>query len=95
MFDLVAGFCHSQILQALVALQIPSRLLTAPRDLAALSRETRVPLSIGGLHVEVVADRVDELDGGALVILDYKTGRARVADEIARVMATLSQARTG
>lgn len=30
MFDLVAGFCHSQILQALVAFRIPERLLDGP-----------------------------------------------------------------
>jgi probable DNA repair protein len=44
------------------------------------ARETRVPLSLGGLRVEVVADRVDEIDDGGLVILDYKTGKAKTAD---------------
>ena len=50
------------------------------RPFVVRSRETRVPLDVGGLHVEVVTDRVDEMEDGGLVILDYKTGRARVAD---------------
>jgi len=50
------------------------------RPFVVRSREGRIPLAIGGLRVEVVADRVDELEGGGMVIIDYKTGRASAAD---------------
>ncbi len=43
MFDLVAGFCHSQILQALVKLEIPQMLLARELSIADLARTTRVP----------------------------------------------------
>ncbi len=43
MFDLVAGFCHSQILQALVKLNIPEILLTQEMSLDALATQTAVP----------------------------------------------------
>jgi demethylspheroidene O-methyltransferase len=43
MFDLVAGFCHSQILQALVAFDIPSLLLETERDVATLAKRCSVP----------------------------------------------------
>ncbi|WP_373634971.1 methyltransferase [Yoonia sp. SS1-5] len=45
MFDLVAGFCHSQILQALVKLGIPDMLRTAQLDETALARAAAVPLA--------------------------------------------------
>lgn len=43
MFDLVAGFCHSQILQALIAFDIPGRLMAGPVSLAPLAHGARVP----------------------------------------------------
>lgn len=43
MFDLVAGFCHSQILQALVKLDVPEMLLQREMTLDALARACRVP----------------------------------------------------
>ncbi len=43
MFDLVAGFCHSQILMALVKLDIPNLLLDAPRTRDDLSHRCAVP----------------------------------------------------
>lgn len=43
-FDLVAGFCHSQILQALVAFDIPARLLDGDSDIATLARGASVPV---------------------------------------------------
>ena len=43
MFDLVAGFCHSQILQALVSLDIPQKLLAGPMSLAALAHMAQIP----------------------------------------------------
>lgn len=44
MFDLVAGFCHSQVLQAMVRLRILPLLLTHRMTAAALAQETQVPL---------------------------------------------------
>jgi len=69
---------EQQRLEALVL-----RWLTLERErrpFVVRARETRAALGIGGLRVEVVADRVDELEDGTLVIIDYKTGVARVAD---------------
>ncbi|MEJ6404601.1 methyltransferase [Yoonia sp. 2307UL14-13] len=43
MFDLVAGFCHSQILQALVKLEIFDALLKAEHPTPTLARIARVP----------------------------------------------------
>jgi demethylspheroidene O-methyltransferase len=43
MFDLVAGFCHSQILLALVRLDIPAQLLDAPAGTEALAARSRIP----------------------------------------------------
>lgn len=43
LFDLVAGFAHSQILMAFVQLNLPDHLRTQPRSLAALSARTGVP----------------------------------------------------
>ena len=36
--------------------------------------EEKKPIEVGGLHLEVKADRIDELPDGGRVILDYKTG---------------------
>lgn len=44
MFDLVAGFCHSQILQALVSFDIPATLLKADTTAEVLASRARVPL---------------------------------------------------
>ncbi|MEL6684472.1 MAG: methyltransferase [Pseudomonadota bacterium] len=43
MFDLVAGFCHSQILQAFVRLNMPQLLLERDMTAEALAVETDVP----------------------------------------------------
>ena len=43
LFDLLAGFCHSQVLMALVQLDIPKTLLDAPTTARALSARTGVP----------------------------------------------------
>ncbi len=43
MFDLVAGFCHSQVLAALVELRVCERLLDGPADVPALSAACDVP----------------------------------------------------
>lgn len=43
LFDLVAGFCHSQVLQALVAFDIPARLMEGPAHADVLARQVAVP----------------------------------------------------
>jgi demethylspheroidene O-methyltransferase len=43
LFDLVAGFCHSQVLLAFVELDLPGRLAHGPRDTAALALACAVP----------------------------------------------------
>ncbi len=43
MFDLVAGFCHSQVLLALVELGIPDRLMAGDEDVAKLALAARMP----------------------------------------------------
>ena len=43
LFDLLAGFCHSQVLMALVALDVPERLVAGAREPGALARACDVP----------------------------------------------------
>lgn len=43
MFDLLAGFCHSQVLSALVQLNIPHTLMDGPQDAAALAFKASMP----------------------------------------------------
>jgi demethylspheroidene O-methyltransferase len=43
LFDLLAGFCHSQVLMALVQFDIPRRLLDQPMTVAQLAHVCRVP----------------------------------------------------
>ena len=43
LFDLLAGFCHSQVLMALVQLDVPGMLLEAPVTVRALAARTGVP----------------------------------------------------
>ncbi|WP_299031925.1 methyltransferase [uncultured Sulfitobacter sp.] len=43
MFDLLAGFCHSQVLSALVQLEIPQQLMQGPLDADALAAQSNVP----------------------------------------------------
>lgn len=43
LFDLVAGFCNSQVLSALVSFDIPERLLDGPQDVTVLARVCDVP----------------------------------------------------
>lgn len=44
LFDLMAGFCHSQILMALAELRVPERLLSGPVAVELLARELSVPI---------------------------------------------------
>lgn len=43
LFDLLAGFCHSQVLMALVQLDVPARLMDGPISPRALAAATGVP----------------------------------------------------
>jgi hypothetical protein len=45
----------------------------SPFEVQAL--EKRFDISINGLQLNVVADRIDRLDNGRLVVIDYKAGR--------------------
>ncbi|MCR8825224.1 methyltransferase [Pseudosulfitobacter koreensis] len=44
LFDLLAGFCHSQILSALVQFEMPGKLMNAPMTAEELSVQCNVPL---------------------------------------------------
>lgn len=44
MFDLLAGFCHSQVLSALVQLEIPHKLMSGPRDAQTLAAGADMPV---------------------------------------------------
>ncbi len=43
LFDLLAGFCHSQILMALVKFDIPTILMSGPRTIDLLAAQSNVP----------------------------------------------------
>jgi demethylspheroidene O-methyltransferase len=64
MFDLVAGFCHSQILQAIVKFDIPAMLLDRPMSTQALAHACQVPV-----------DRMQVLIQGATALKLLKTKR--------------------
>lgn len=64
MFDLVAGFCHSQILQAFVKFDMPRMLLAQEMTPAALAHTCRVP-----------AERMQVLLKGAASLGLIKTNR--------------------
>lgn len=46
-----------------------------PMDFAVTARERREEISIEGISITLVVDRIDTLEDGRLVLLDYKTGR--------------------
>jgi len=66
-FDLMAGFCHSQILMALADLHIPEALLGAPMTVADIAIQTGVPhdrmqiLAQGGAAIGVLKLRGDRV----------------------------------
>ena len=68
LFDLMAGFCHSQILMALAELRIPEALLGAPMTMAQIADETQVP-----------ADRLKVLLQGGAAIGMLKLRRDKVS----------------
>ena len=45
-----------------------------------VSREKKLVCMIAGIELQTYADRIDQLDDGRLVIVDYKTGEPKVAD---------------
>lgn len=45
-----------------------------PLDFAVTAREQEVKLAIEGIAIRLVIDRVDTLEDGRLVLIDYKTG---------------------
>lgn len=62
--------------------ELVTKLLTLERTRApfrVVGREAPRMLSIGGLAVRARVDRIDALDDGRLVVLDYKTGAATPA----------------
>lgn len=65
MFDLVAGFCHSQILQAFVRLDFPKMLLDSEMTAEALGQEARI-----------APDRLQVLLSGAVAIGVIKRRRS-------------------
>lgn len=66
LFDLMAGFCHSQILMALAELQIPEALLGKPLSVNEVADQTGVPLD----RLQIL------LQGGASIgLLKLRKGR--------------------
>jgi exodeoxyribonuclease-5 len=53
---------------------------SARADFRVLACEQKYTLDIEGLSVRVVVDRIDELNDGRLVVIDYKSGRSVSAD---------------
>lgn len=49
--------------------------------------EAQAASTVGGLDLRLKPDRVDRLDNGALVVIDYKTGSVKVADWLGERMA--------
>ena len=45
-----------------------------------LGREKKLACTVGGVELKTFADRIDRLDDGRLVIVDYKTGEPKVQD---------------
>jgi probable DNA repair protein len=45
-----------------------------------VAREEKLVCTIAGIELRTYADRIDRLDDGRLVIVDYKTGEPKVAD---------------
>ncbi len=49
-------------------------------DFVVAAREHEVTLALGQLQIRLRLDRIDELPGGARMIIDYKSGRSSLAD---------------
>jgi demethylspheroidene O-methyltransferase len=85
LFDLVAGFCHSQVLQALVAFDIPSRLMENPAQSADLARQAGVPedrmlvLLRAGVALGLLRGRRGRAGRGAGVATDDPASRGSLS----------------
>lgn len=66
LFDVMAGFCHSQILMALAELQIPEALLGKPLTATEIANQTNIPPD--RLHVLLQA-------GASIGLLTLRKGR--------------------
>lgn len=53
---------------------------TRRRPFQVQDLERRFDISINGLQLNVVADRIDRLDNGRLVVIDYKAGRHSLSE---------------
>lgn len=80
---------EAQRLQALLARWLVLEAARPP--FRVLACEERHEISIEGLPVRLVIDRVDVLDDGRLVILDYKSGKSASAESWARARLTEPQ----
>jgi exodeoxyribonuclease-5 len=69
---------EGQRLQALLAVWLEVEAQRAPFRVVACEESHK--LDIEGLPVRVVIDRIDELEDGRLVVIDYKSGRNVSAD---------------
>jgi probable DNA repair protein len=50
-----------------------------PMPFRVVEIEEKREVTLGGITVDVKVDRIDELDGGGLVLLDYKSGKPNVS----------------
>ncbi len=50
-----------------------------PSPFRVVELEKKREVTLGGITVDVKVDRIDELDGGDLVLLDYKSGKPTVS----------------
>lgn len=83
------GALEAQRLRALLARWLALEAARPP--FRVLACEERHEISIEGLPVRLVVDRVDVLDDGRLVILDYKSGKSAGAESWARPRPTEPQ----
>ena len=51
-----------------------------PAPFRVVELEKKREVALGGITVDVKVDRIDELDGGGLVLLDYKSGKPSVSE---------------
>ncbi|MDA8259816.1 MAG: PD-(D/E)XK nuclease family protein [Betaproteobacteria bacterium] len=80
---------ESERLQALLAVWLALEAERPPFHVIAC--EERHALDIEGLPVRVVIDRIDQLDDGRLVVIDYKSGRYDSAESWAALRITEPQ----
>lgn len=52
-----------------------------------LGSETKGSVTVGGMTIEAIADRIDDLGGGAWDVIDYKTGRVPSKKELDALFA--------